>query len=244
MGNRPKRKIVLFLVEGKSEREALHIDESIEVFFPIIREDTEERGGDITSRNWVSPNNIEDKMYKLFLKNFFDEEKIFPKDINEIIQIVDMDGAYIPDNDIVLFDDPNSEEKPFYSQSSIICSNVDYMITRNLRKRENFDYLCSLNAIKVKQKTVPYSVYFFSSNIDHFLHNDANLSCKKKCSLAEQFAKGFIGKTEDFIKYISDSSVGDTYEASWQYIKQGHNSLQRHTNLKLLFDLLLNRKNK
>lgn len=46
MGKRPKRKIVLFLVEGKSDREALklaipelydQIDEDIEVYFPVIR---------------------------------------------------------------------------------------------------------------------------------------------------------------------------------------------------------------
>ena len=58
MGKRPKRKIVLFLVEGKSDREALQlaipelydeIDEDIEVYFPIIRKEEEEKGGDITS---------------------------------------------------------------------------------------------------------------------------------------------------------------------------------------------------
>lgn len=52
MGKRPKRKIVLFLVEGKSDREALQlaipelydeIDEDIEVYFPIIRKEEEER---------------------------------------------------------------------------------------------------------------------------------------------------------------------------------------------------------
>ena len=61
MGKRPKRKIVLFLVEGKSDREALQlaipelydeIDEDIEVYFPIIRKEEEEKGGDITSTNY------------------------------------------------------------------------------------------------------------------------------------------------------------------------------------------------
>lgn len=52
MGKRPKRRIVLFLVEGKSDREALQlaipelydqIDENIEVFFPTMVEDEEEK---------------------------------------------------------------------------------------------------------------------------------------------------------------------------------------------------------
>lgn len=113
MGKRPKRKIVLFLVEGKSDREALklaipelydQIDEDIEVYFPVIRREDEEKGGDITTSlytdkqgktYWVHPNNIEDAIYTLFLEDFFDREKILPKDITEIIQIVDTDGAYI-----------------------------------------------------------------------------------------------------------------------------------------------------
>lgn len=54
MGKRPKRQIVLFLVEGKSDREALQlaipelydqIDENVEVFFPVMVEDEEEKGG-------------------------------------------------------------------------------------------------------------------------------------------------------------------------------------------------------
>lgn len=100
MGKRPKRQIVLFLVEGKSDRKALQlaipelydrIDENIEVFFPTMVEDEEEKGGDITSKIQVWPRNIEEKIYELFLKNFFDEQKIMPKDITEIVQIVDMD---------------------------------------------------------------------------------------------------------------------------------------------------------
>ena len=51
MGNRPKRKVVLVLVEGKSDREALgqaisalydQIDPEIQVYFQIMRKDKEE----------------------------------------------------------------------------------------------------------------------------------------------------------------------------------------------------------
>ena len=155
MGKRPKRKIVLFLVEGKSDREALQIaiselqeriDDNIEVFFPIIREDEEERGGDITTslytdkRNktwWVSPKNIEEAIYLLFLEDFFDEMKIMPKDISEIIQVVDLDGAYIPD-DCILFDPGlTEEESPLYTDTSINCVDVEKIVRRNKQKREN-----------------------------------------------------------------------------------------------------------
>lgn len=85
MGKRPKRKIVLFLVEGKSDREALQlaipelydqIDENIEVFFPVMVENEDEKGGDITSKFKVYPNNIEDKIYELFLKVFLINKRL------------------------------------------------------------------------------------------------------------------------------------------------------------------------
>ena len=250
MGKRPKRKIVLLLVEGKSDREALQlaipefydrIDENIEVFFPIIRQDEEETGGDITSKIGVHPRNIEAKIYDLFLKNFFDEEKVMPKDLSEIIQIVDIDGAYIPDAAVTEGVNPKGANKIYYDNKIIICSNIGSILKRNECKRENLDYLSSLTTIKVKQKTIPYSVYYFSSNLDHFLHHDANLDYRMKCDLADTFARNYIGNPDGFVNDICGDPGAVTnmsYTESWNYIRQGINSLCRPTNLNLLFDKL------
>lgn len=98
-------------------------NDNIEVYFPIIRKEEEEKGGDITSTNyenkqgkhyWVHPSNIEEAIYELFLDDFFDKEKILPKDISEIIQIVDTDGAYIPNECVVLDSSLSEEDSPFY----------------------------------------------------------------------------------------------------------------------------------
>ena len=258
MGKRPKRKIVLFLVEGKSDREALQIavselyemiDEEIEVFFPVIHGDMEEKGGDITtclykdkrSRTWwVSPRNIEDAIYDLFLEEFFDEMKIMPKDVTEVIQVVDLDGAYIPDECIVPDPDLPEEKSPHYSETRIECVDVEKIKDRNRRKRENLDDLSARKTIKIKSQTKPYSVYYFSSNLDHFLHRDANLDYWEKRALADSFSRGFLGNPGEFVRTIAEdpgASGGMTYEESWNFIKEGTNSLNRHTN----FDILLNR---
>ena len=260
MGKRPKRNIVLFLVEGKSDREALklaipelydQIDENIEVYFPVIRREDEEKGGDITTSRytdrqgktyWVHPNNIQDAIYTLFLDDFFDSEKILPKDIAEIIQIVDTDGAYISDGCIV--EDPSlqEEESPFYTDDEISCLDIEKIKLRNQQKSENLTYLSKCSTIKVKQKTVPYSVYYFSSNLDHFLHHSANLDYRMKRNLAETFARNYIGDVEGFIKEIAEDpdAVKDmSYEESWDYIKKENNSLHRHTNLNVLLTKLL-----
>ena len=234
MGKRPKRKIVLFLVEGKSDREALQlaipelydeIDEDIEVYFPIIRKEEEEKGGDITSTNY------ENKQGKHYWVH-----------ISEIIQIVDTDGAYIPNECVVLDSSLSEEDSPFYKDDKIACLDVDKIVKRNEQKSENLDYLSSCTTIKVKQKTVPYSVYYVSCNLDHYLHRSANLDYRMKRSLADTFARTYIGDVEGFIKEISDDPgavKGMSYDESWNYIKEDKNSLHRHTNLNLLFEKLL-----
>ena len=260
MSKRPKRKIVLFLIEGKSDREALQItipelydqiDENIEVFFPIMRDvqnnAEDEAGGDITSKiipnkGAVKPENIEINIYDYFLRDFFDEQKILPKDVTEIVQIVDTDGAYVPNDAVHEEACPECAEKPFYKDTAISCSNAGSIIRRNERKRNNLDYLSSLSTIKVRQKSVKYSVYYFSCNLDHFLHNSANLDHTLKRSLADKFARNYIGNPEGFANAISsdpDAATGMDYAESWNFIKEGHNSLQRHTNLNLLLGRLV-----
>ena len=64
-------------------------------------EDEEEKGGDITSKIQVWPRNIEEKIYELFLKNFFDEQKIMPKDITEVKR----------DLGLPMYDAPNAVEE-------------------------------------------------------------------------------------------------------------------------------------
>lgn len=250
MGKRPKRKIVLFLVEGRSDRNALQnavsefydrIDENIEVFFPVIRDADVDVGGDITSRIGVHPRNIEGKIYEMFLDDFFDENKILPKDIAEIVQIVDTDGVYISDEAVHEGTPPDHNGNVYYGENGLVCANRERIIKRNECKRENLDYLSSLIKIKVRQKSVPYSVYFFSCNLDHFINRDANLEDRLKCSLADAFAKSYIGEAERFVEEITNDpgAVGGTdYKGSWEFIKEGLNSLQRHTNINVLFGIL------
>ena len=261
MGNRPKRKIVLFLVEGKSDREALQIavpelfeqiDENIEVFFPIIRdEEEEERGGDITSTlytnrlgksRWISRENIEEAIYEMFLDDFFDQEKIMPKDITRIVQIVDTDGVFVADERVR--EDPklSPEDSPHYAEDGITCIDAEAIRRRNRQKSANLRYLSGCSSIKVKSKTVPYSVYYFSCNLDHFLHHAINLSYKEKVSRAQDFAGTFIGDPEGFVRFMTEdpAAAGSmSYEESWDFISRDLHSLERHTNLDVLLRRLM-----
>lgn len=257
-GKRPKKKVVLFLVEGKSDREALsaalsalyeRIDSNIQVFFPIIRYDDEEKGGDITSASDVSPYNIQKKIYDRFLAQFFDQEKIMPKDVYEVIQIVDMDGVYICDDAIEVNKSEKEIDRYYYGDSSIIvpeAKDVEKAMERNRHKRENLEFLVSLDEIKVKQKTVKYSVYYFSCNLDHFLHQDANMDTFDKCLAAKAFAGNYSNEEDGvdrFVQLICEDEracIGQSYQESWEFIQaEGFRSLQSHTNFNVLLEKLL-----
>ncbi|MBR4749393.1 MAG: hypothetical protein IK083_07485 [Abditibacteriota bacterium] len=255
MAQKPKRKIKLFLVEGKSELEALRnaiseiydqTDPSVYVRFLVRSENATdesgnhiiaERGGDVTAIG--DPTNIEKYIYTMLLKSFFDEEKLLPKDISEIIQITDLDGAYVPENSIK---EDKRLSKIRYEENRILCKNKGEIILRNERKKKNLDYLTSKTAIKVRKLSIPYRLYYFSSNLDHFLHHEANLDPLEKVKKAEEYSEQYLNAPEELARKITNDPgavKGKSYEESWEYIKKGTNSLSRHTNLNILLDELL-----
>ena len=221
---RPKRKVILFLVEGWSEVTLLKplmlalydsIDPEIQVFFSIIEEDGVNCGGDITSKFGVYPGNIEKKIYEFFMKTFFSENKLYPKD----------------------------EDRTYYDKDAILTNKVENIIKRNQRKRENLDYLMQLSQMKVASKTIKYSVFFFSSNLDHFFCDNANTGNHDKVSYARNYVCEFENDPQGFVANVKsiDGILTDMdYEQSWQFIKEGNNSIKRHSNINILLDRIIN----
>lgn len=77
-----------------------------------------------------------------------------------------------------------------------------------------------------------------SCNLEHALHNKLNCTDKEKRSLAEQFDDKYAESVEAFKHFIAGSviSVSGSYTDSWDFIRIGKNSLQRHTNLGLSWE--------
>ena len=255
MAKKSKRPVILFLVEGRSEREALEqpiselydqTDPSVYVRFLVRSENATdesgnhtfiERGGDVTAEG--IPKHIENAIYDKILKSFFDKEKLLPGDVSEIIQITDLDGAYVPENSIK---EDKGLPKIRYEENRILCKNKGEIILRNERKKKNLDYLTSKTAIKVGKQSIPYRVYYFSSNLDHFLYHEANLEPTEKVKKAEEYSKQYLDAPEEFARTIindPDAVKEKSCEESWKYIKEETNSLSRHTNLNILLDELL-----
>lgn len=256
---------VCFCVDGQSDIDALRnafdalFDEiggdNIDVQFRFA-EFQGENHGDITSYTPVEPDNIEKMIYKFYFKGQDGKTAGRPgwNDVTHIIHIIDLDGAYVSDSSIAEF---NEEEKAFaksrsskndvkkalyYDDHISVAESegrylpVQKMQDRNLRKRRNIEYLLTLNEIKVGKRAVKYSLYYFSSNLDHFLFNDANLAGYEKMKMASYFSSQY-SMPDSFTEFICNDincTPHDNYSASWKAIKKGNASLLRGTNINLL----------
>lgn len=234
------KKIILFIVEGITDKTNLGF-----VLSKILNNNKVEfalTDGDITSRNGVIVSNIAAKVGEI-VKEF--SGKIFKaSDFIEVVHLVDMDGNYIPNNQILektaeIPVDPKDPLKSYYDDNYIYANNIEAIQQRNYQKSTVLNRLISLNNV---WRTIPYSVYFFSCNIDHVMHDQRNLFQKDKNTYAAQFEKSFSNSPHRFLDFLnsSDFAVPGNYSETWDFIKVDSNSLKRYTNFHLFF---LNPKN-
>lgn len=112
-----RRKIIFVIVEGPSDDQALGVlldrffDQN-EVYVQVMHED-------ITTQRGADSSNIISKIQKV-VKEYIDNNPYTKKDIQKIIHLVDMDGAYIP-NDFVVYDP--TAVKPLYFETEIRTKN-------------------------------------------------------------------------------------------------------------------------
>ncbi|OPL08314.1 MAG: hypothetical protein AVO33_11290, partial [delta proteobacterium ML8_F1] len=172
------KKVILFIVEGITDKTSLGgiIDKLVSsnlVRFYIT-------GGDITSDRFSNSSNAITKVndhVRVFLTR---ELGIKKRDIVHIVHLVDMDGAYIESNQIQV----DEVEEFAYSESAIIANGVEHVVERNSRKQQVINRL----SLCPKISGIPYSMYYFSCNLEHVLHNEINLADELKMEYAERFS--------------------------------------------------------
>lgn len=106
---------------------------------------------------------------------------------------------------------------------------------RNKNKAEVMFKLYSTNKIN----SIDYRLYFNSCNLEHVLHNALkDFSDDEKEEMSDAFAEKYKGHLPEFINFISDQDIAvpGTYRETWKFIEKDKHSLQRHTNMHLIFD--------
>ncbi len=231
------KKIVLVIVEGPTDDDALGV--IFQRFFDDNTVRVEVVHGDITAERFVNSSNIL-KRIKEIVQHSLDYYKLRKTDLLRIIHLVDTDGAFVPNSAIQL---DKEASKPIYSVTNIKTNNPQKVVQRNAQKKENLTKLHSANYI---WNSIPYSVFYLSSNLDHALYNELNLTDEEKEKKALEFAEEYIDNISAFVKFIRESefSVVDDYLSSWSFIKQDLHSLERHSNLGICFDIEEDTKNK
>lgn len=234
------KKVILFIVEGFADQDALRA-----ILTRIYRGNHEIRfcvvPGDVTSAysSKAGPDGnpayctIEEvkSRIKSTISEGVQDLKLKRKDIFQVIHLVDTDGAFAPDT-CVVYD--ASASKFRYSETNIFSKQTDFVIDRNHHKVEMLRELIGCGEID----KYPYKVYFMSCNLDHALYNIPNLPLEEKTEQADAFYERFIGREMTFIDFLKSdvvNGVPDSYPASWRYIQEGMHSLERHTNLHILF---------
>ena len=221
------KKVILFIVEGPTDETALSpvlkkIFQNEEIRFHVVH-------GDVALEWLVNSTNAINVINK-HIKVEMDLYGFRRSDILKVIHLIDTDGAFIP-NDRVIDGDV---ERPVYKENNIIVHNPETFKKRNAKKRQVIGRLYHANTIG----SFPYSVYYFSRNMEHVLHNNgSDLTDDEKMDYADQFADTYYGHPEAFIDFLSDSdfTVQGNYRESWRFIFNEINSLHRHSNLHLLF---------
>lgn len=229
------KRFILFIVEGINDEKEIaailgssYFDKYRDKYVPYIYPVHE----DITSSVKITDKNIQKKLNDIlqdFRRKGVPFSNIRISDIQEIVQITDLDGCFVPDENVIRSDDPTF----IYTDEAIITSNVAGACGRNKKKTGILFKLLDVKQIA----NIPYSIYYVSCNMEHLLFDIRTVSKDKKRELAD----GFQEKCKDDPTYLEQSVFKKgicsncSYDESWDEMLRECESLKRHTNFNLFF---------
>jgi len=223
-----KKSIILVIVEGLSDKDALYpwlsiIGKEINVRFKIMH------GDPFSNRKNINDSSLD--IIDAILSKFQKISKLTNDDILAIFQLTDTDGVFIP-NENVLIDQTITKLK--YDFDKIFVKDIEHRAEIIQRNEQKSNHLTKLAKVKFFRKSI-YQIYYFSRNLDAVVHNNADLQKSKKISHSEMFSDSFINEIE-FANFFSSGEFAVTgdYNESWDFITQGCNSLNRYSNFHLL----------
>ncbi len=223
-----EKKVIAFIVEGASDEAALgtimkEYFSDNEVQFAVIR-------GDITTRDYVSMDTILCKINEQ-IEELKKRYRYQTEHFIKIIHLTDADGVYV-DKDCVKYAEVEGIQ---YYTNRMETAKVRDTIARNERKA---DVLFKLRRTG-KVQGIPYKIYYNSCNLEHVLYNELkDFTDDEKQDMSDDFAEKYEGRAEEFVTFISDEEIAvpGTYQKTWDFLEKDKNSLNRHSNMHLMFE--------
>lgn len=221
-----EKKVVVVIVEGPSDENAIggilkEYFSSEEVQFAVVH-------GDITSHELTTVDNVVSKIDDL-IKGIKVKYGYYWDDFIKIIHITDTDGAFTKD----CVNKADVEGIQYY-EDHMEGANVEAIERRNKHKAEILSKLYMTG----KVHEIGYRIYFNSCNLEHVLYGVLkDFSDYEKEEMSDDFAERYEGKVDEFIDFISEEivAVSGTYKATWRFLEKEKHSLERHSNMHLIF---------
>ena len=200
---------------------------------------------DLTSDPTIDDSDFLSQLYNSVEEGLSNKENMIDEDvavmITEVVHIFDIDQAFI--NEDLIIEDEN-HDKFFYTREGIRFVSKNIVEQRNNRKQQRINQLLGLNTINIFGRSFPYSIYFYSVNIDDFHHDDAlNWDNETKNAKAAEFERTYFserspkGKVKKFLELFKKRNPEDfpcTATDSCNYIMVNNNSLKRCSNVFLI----------
>jgi hypothetical protein len=233
-----RKKVVLLIVEGESD-ETLLIDRLRELFRGHDIRFEPQRGDilyDIKKHGKPIKDIIGETVREVLIKRKFKQS-----DILAVIHIIDTDGCLIPEDNVVI--DGQQKALTYYQDNFISVpteAQKNNILTRNDIRSRNIRTMNSVSSIVSNKYN--YQMFYFSRNLEHVIFDEPNPCSETKVDNIEEFLDNLTLPLEKYLlQFMPDTnaeSYNEQYIASWTFISRGNKSLQRSTNVPLLFNFI------
>lgn len=238
-----RKEVILFLVEGTSEQDAL-VAPFAQHFRERARVEGESFFCDVTTVSMFSKpaptftvrSNVRETVRTFVLDQIERKHTYTWRDLAQIVHIVDTDGAFVPDDKVLA--NEGLDGIAYYSDH-IEHPRPSDIVERNHVKARALRTLAFAGELVYRKHAVPYRVFFMSRNLEHALFGvGADVDENMKERLSRAFAEACKRNPQMLEERLRDPEVcvPGTYEETWDYIQEGVRSLERGTNLGLLLD--------
>ena len=192
-----EKRVVLILVEGPSDENALLEPMQAALNFAANGAPPEARAlafhCDVTTvrpfsweASFAVKDRVRDTVRQFVVDRIASRHEYEWTDLDRIIHIVDLDGAFIPNECIVEGDCDGF----VYGRDSITARDTARVVDRNERKSAALLELAGTRELKHRKHAVPYRVYFMSRNLEHALYGSVReFSDDEKRQLSAAFGK-------------------------------------------------------
>jgi len=230
-------KHVFALVEGINDKVGLQklLEHLVRLKYNDTRLDVQVIGFDLTQTKNETPSALCKRVEEQIV-DYLTSYKIQGDPIVEILQLCDIDGAFLQDSAI-----SQNHSKVAYGVNCIICPSIQKMVVRNRYKREN---LCSLSVTKTLNifgVAVPYHIFYFSCNFEDVFFAERNNNLLNKQNFALRLDEEFAQDPSRVFARFQNSLVFPfhVYDESWIRLASETKEIRRLSNFNVWIEEII-----